>query len=265
MYTVSRTQLAVPERSALPSALKPVKRQPALGQQVYQSLQGLLRSGALVAGQPLQEVQLAEQLGVSRTPVREAMTRLESEGLLVSDGRSFVIPALTLADVDDIYEIRFLVEPAALRCVADNKLTPAARANIEACVAAAIAAHEAGDAAGFRDSAARFRNAWLALIPNPRLLRVVGQYADHMQHIRVLTLGDPTVRAIVLAGIRRLASALISGDGDSAESATKENLRQARKAFVAAAGLTPDDQPRSAMRGGTPSRSQNADRAPGMP
>ena len=221
----------------MPRSLKPVKRQPALGAQVYQSLQTLLRSGAIVAGQPLQEVQLAEQLGVSRTPVREAMARLESEGLLASDGRSFVVPALSLADVDDIYEIRFLIEPAAARQVAQAALSPAVRASIEACLAAATAAHEADDALRFRESAARFRNTWLAQIPNARLLRVVEQYADHMQHIRSLTLGDAKVRAIVLAGIRRLTGALLGGNPDRAAAAIRANLHQAKRAFIDAAGL----------------------------
>ena len=223
----------------MPSSLKPVKRQPALGAQVYQSLQNLLRSGAINAGQALQEVQLAEQLGVSRTPVREAMTRLESEGLLTTDGRSFVVPALSLADVDDIYEIRFLIEPAAARRVALASLGPAVRASIEACLAAATSAHASGDALRFRESAARFRNTWLAQVPNARLLRIVEQYADHMQHIRTLTLGDDKVRAIVLAGIRRLTRALLRGDAELAAAATRANLHQARKAFIEAAGLVP--------------------------
>ena len=54
----------------------------ALGELVYTSLQTHLRSGTLTAGQPLQEEYVAEMLGVSRTPVREAMMRLASEGLL---------------------------------------------------------------------------------------------------------------------------------------------------------------------------------------
>ena len=100
-------------------SLKPVERPLALGEQVYNALRAQLRSGAIGAGQALQEVSLAEQLGVSRTPVREAMARLASEGLLAADRRSFTVPALTLQDVDDIYEVRFLVEPAALRRIAE--------------------------------------------------------------------------------------------------------------------------------------------------
>ena len=209
----------------------------ALGEMVYTSLQMHLRSGAVAAGQPLQEVQLAELLGVSRTPVREAMTRLASEGLLSTEGRSFVVPELTLADVDNIYEIRFLVEPAALRRIAPCAADPAVRAPIDAALAEAVAAHEADDPETFREAAARFRAAWLALVPNLRLVRVVEQYADHMQHIRAMTLGDPQVRAIVLHGLVQVQKALAHGDGDAAAAAMHDNLREARAAFIRAAGL----------------------------
>jgi DNA-binding GntR family transcriptional regulator len=209
----------------------------ALGELVYTSLQKHLRNGTIAAGQPLQEVQLAELLGVSRTPVREAMMRLASEGLLSSEGRSFVVPELTLADVDHIYEIRFLIEPAALRGAAAAAADPAVRAPVDHALAAAVAAHEAGDAAAFREAAARFRLAWLALVPNPRLVRVVEQYSDHMQHIRAMTLGDPEVRSIVLHGLIQVGLALAQGDGDAAAAAMHENLWQAKKAFIAASGL----------------------------
>lgn len=218
-------------------SLKPVKRPVALGELVYSSLQTHLRSGTLVAGQPLQEEYVAEMLGVSRTPVREAMMRLASEGLLATEGRSFVVPELTRADLDHIYEIRFLIEPAALRGIAASTADRTVRAPIEAALAAATAAHQAGDALAFREAAARFRAAWLALVPNNRLVKVIEQYADHMQHIRAMTLGDPKVRPIVLKGIKQIAAALAKGDGDAAAAAMQENLRQAKKAFIAASGL----------------------------
>ena len=227
----------------MPPSLKPVKRPKALGEMVYTSLQTHLRSGAVAAGQPLQEVQLAELLGVSRTPVREAMTRLASEGLLSAEGRSFVVPELSLADVDHIYEIRFLIEPPALRDIAASTADPAVRAPIDAALAAAVAAHKAKDTGAFRDAAARFRTAWLALVANPRLVRVIEQYADHMQHIRALTIGDTQVRAIVLHGLKQIQRALAKGDGDAAAAAMHENLRQARKAFIKASGLQPEVSP----------------------
>lgn len=221
----------------LVSSLKPLERPLALGEQVYHTLRSHLRSGLIVAGQPLQEVQLAEKLGVSRTPVREALTRLASEGLLVSDGRSFVVPALSLEDVDDIYEVRYLIEPAALRRIAELAADPAVRAPIDEALADAVAAHKAGNADAFREANARLRAAWLALVPNRRLVKVVEQYADHIQHIRALTLGSAKVRTIVLKGLKRITAALAAGDGEAAAAAMHDHLTEAKRAFIAAVGL----------------------------
>ncbi len=218
-------------------SLEPVDRPVALGEQVYDTLRAHLRDGAIKAGQPLQEVQLATQLGVSRTPVREALARLASEGLLVSGGRSYMVPELTLADVDDIYEVRFLIEPAATRRVAQRTADPAVRAPIEAALAEARAAHRAGDAEAFRESHVHFRSAWLSLVPNRRLVKVIEQYADHMQRIRALTLDDPAIRAIVLEGFQRVTEALRAGDGDAAAAAMRAHLVEAKRAFVTAVGL----------------------------
>jgi DNA-binding GntR family transcriptional regulator len=217
--------------------LHTVERAPALGDQVYDALRAQLRSGAIGAGQALQEVQLAEQLGVSRTPVRTAMARLASEGLLTTERRSFTVPALTLRDVDDIYELRCLVEPAALRRIAPLLADAALHAPLAAALVDAQAAHRAGDANAFRDANVRYRAAWLALVPNARLVRVIEVYADHLQQIRALTLGDPAVRAIVLRGLQRISSALAAGDGDAAAAAMHEHLLNARCAFIEATGL----------------------------
>ena len=222
------------------TSIKPLQRPLALGDQVYQTLRGHLRDGTIVSGQPLQEVQLAEKLGVSRTPVREALTRLASEGLLASDGRSFVVPSLSLEDVDDIYEVRFLLEPAAMRRVAELTPVAAVRAPIDEALAAASAAYKSNDADAFRESNIRFRNAWIALVPNRRLVRAIEQYADHMMRIRALTLGDQKVRTIVIKGLKRIAEALAAGNGDAAAAAMRDHLGEAKRCFIAATGL---DQP----------------------
>lgn len=228
------------------SPLKPIERPLALGEQVYHKLRASIRDGLIAGGQPLQEVQLAEQLGVSRTPVREALRRLSSEGLLASDGRSFIVPELTLDDVNDIYEIRSLVEPAAIRHVARFTTSAEVRRPLDEALQAATRAHEQGDADAFRGANIRFRAAWLALVPNPRLVHIIEQYADHMQRIRRLTLDDYATRKIVLHGLGRLAAALATGDGELAAAAMLEHLGQARVAFIHAVGL---DTPRTAAAG----------------
>ncbi|MCB1982125.1 MAG: GntR family transcriptional regulator [Rhodoferax sp.] len=230
--------------------IKPVERAPGLVEQVYEALRAQLRGGELEVGQPLQELQLAERLGVSRTPVREAMARLASEGLLATERRSYTVPALTRRDIDDIYELRFLLEPAALRRIAPLTADRAARASIDAALADAASAHRDGDSAGFRDANVRYRAAWLALVPNPRLVRTIELYADHMQHIRALTLGDAGVRAIVLRGLQRITAALAAGDGDAAATALHAHLTEARRAFLQATGLDAEAAGEGASRTG---------------
>jgi len=222
------------------SSLKPVERPRALGDQVYQTLRANVRNGKILPGQMLQEVQLAEQLGVSRTPVREALTRLASDGLVTTDGRSFVVPSLSLADVDDIYEVRLLIEPEALRRVAVQTANAIVRAPIMAALEASVAAHKAADNDVFIETNARFRQAWLSLVPNPRLVHAVELYADHVQHLRTLTLGSDKVRNVVLNGLKRIAKALVAGDGDAAAQAMRNHLLEAKHSFIAAVGL---DQP----------------------
>jgi DNA-binding GntR family transcriptional regulator len=218
-------------------ALAPVGRPVALGDQVYRALRELLRSGDLAAGQPLQELPLAAQLGVSRTPVREALARLASEGLLAIDGRSFTVPALTRTDVEDIYELRCLIEPAAMRRVAPLAAEAAARAALDAALADAARAHRRGDSDAFRAAHVAHRAAWLALVPNQRMVHMIELYAEHLQHIRALTLGNAAVRTIVLDGLGRITAALAAGDGDAAAAAMHAHLLQARLAFLKALGL----------------------------
>src|SRR3972149_4010896 len=101
--------------------LQVLERHEPLGDRVYATLRGYLRAGRIPTGQPLQEAVLAAQLGGSRTPGGEARARLASEGLVVAEGRSFTVPALEEGDIEDIYALRFLLEPEAVKLVAVSK------------------------------------------------------------------------------------------------------------------------------------------------
>ena len=76
------------------TSIKPLERPAGLADRVYNQLRDNIGSHQIRPGERLQEVSLAAQLGVSRTPVREALARLESEGMIVVEGRGFVVPEL---------------------------------------------------------------------------------------------------------------------------------------------------------------------------
>ena len=86
------------------------------GGHAYQKLRDALKSGALKPGDRIMEVPMAEQLNVSRTPVRDAIRRLESEGLLEHEPRSgLVVATLDRRAVAELYEMREVLEGTAAR------------------------------------------------------------------------------------------------------------------------------------------------------
>jgi DNA-binding GntR family transcriptional regulator len=213
--------------------LNAVVRAEPLGDRVYSMLREHIRAGSIPAGQPMQEATLAEQLSVSRTPVREALSRLAMEGLVVQSGRGFIIPVLSDQDIEDIYELRFLLEPGAARTVAacvrknPDRLTP-----IRAALDDLAAANKAGDGAAFMEANYRYRNSWTALIPNRRLVRAIELYSDHVRFLRAFSLDDGEVRNIVLEGLKKLAAAFQAGDGAEAARALRAHLARGKEILL---------------------------------
>jgi len=89
---------------------------------VYRALRQEILDGALEPGAMLGEVEQSERLGVSRTPLREALARLQAEGLVVaSGGRGLVVAPVSLDDVRELFEIREALEVKAARLAAQRR------------------------------------------------------------------------------------------------------------------------------------------------
>jgi DNA-binding GntR family transcriptional regulator len=215
------------------SPLQPVERGASLGDRVYEMLREYLRSGRVTWGESLREVSLAANLGVSRTPVREALARLASEGLVEAHGRSFTVPSLTREDLDDIYDLRVLLETEAVRQAAARAADPG---EVKLALDQAQRAHARGDAEGFISANRRFRAAWLARVSNRRLVRMVELYADHVRALQFLTLGNPERQKGVLRGMRDILGALERRDAQGAADAMRRYLGISRTAMLQAAG-----------------------------
>lgn len=217
------------------SSLQPVERAASLGERVYELLREHLRSGGVRWGESLREATLAARLGVSRTPVREALARLASEGLVEAHGRSFTVPALTEDDLQDIYELRLLLETEALRQAAGRSGEQGV-GEIERALEQAEAAHARRNAEGFIAANRSFRAAWLSLVRNRRLVRMVELYADHVRALQFLTLGDAQRQKVVLRGMTDILRALERRDEREAAEAMQRYLSISRGAMLQAAG-----------------------------
>ena len=215
-------------------SIKPLDRPAGLADRVYHQLRDNIGSHQIRPGERLQEVSLAAQLGVSRTPVREALARLESEGMIAVEGRGFVVPELTDADIDEIYQLRFLLEPAAISSAVAEVGSAADLASMSAAIEDAMAADKTGDFRAFLDANSRFHNAWRALVPNRRMSKLLDQYVGHVRFLRVLTLGDPSARKAALNGMKNIHSAFKKRDAEAAAAAMHKHLEAAKHSLIQA-------------------------------
>lgn len=132
------------ERNETASALAPVPRSTTTSDLVVEAIRSAILSGAFKPGETLVERRLAEQLGVSKTPVREALIALSATGLVqVTPNRGTVVRAVHADDVRQAYEVRALLEPWA---VARTVRRAGAQAVVEARAALTEAArHRSGE------------------------------------------------------------------------------------------------------------------------
>jgi len=106
------------------------KTAPRLAETAAEAIRGLIVANAFEPGEPLSEVRLAETLGISRTPVREAIGQLDKEGLLkIIPGRGAIVAEMTAEDIKEINDLRLVLEPLAAETAVSN--VPEAEVNSE--------------------------------------------------------------------------------------------------------------------------------------
>ena len=169
-------------------------------------------SGSLVPGAPLIEKTIAEDLDISRAPVREAIRTLAKEGLVESiPYKGSRVRVLQARDVHEVYSMRGLLERYAVRHVLAARPTPDLAALDDAC-AAMDAAAAAGDARALTAADERFHGALIAL-PGHELLvgmwNLIELRARHAMALRNVQIGD---LGMVAANHRAIVAALRAGD-----------------------------------------------------
>lgn len=191
--------------------------------------------GVLDPGETYSVYRLADELGVSRSPVREALLRLAEAGLVtIARNRGFTVVRPSAHDVEEIFEIRAALEPAAARRVAARG-DEAARAAVASAYDALRAAAERGDEPAFWRADRALHDAILRGAGNARAAAVVEQL-----RATTVLLGPPTTAtgrtlAEVAAEHGPVARAVAAGDGDAAEAAMRSHLERTGALLAAAA------------------------------
>ncbi|WP_116083545.1 GntR family transcriptional regulator [Tropicimonas sp. IMCC34011] len=207
-----------------------ISRGSSLSDQVYDVLRTRFRQNIYRSGERMTEVAIAQELKVSRTPVREALFRLTADGLLeeARAGR-FMVSSFSIADVRQIFEIRQLLEPSAFAQVARD-----ADATLDAEASQAAQLVEAArDQESAADANTRFRSTWLRRVANGRLQQTILKFNDQVSLVRGATLSSPEAREDARDGVLRLTETIHARDEASARSAMVEFVTVALGYFEA--------------------------------
>jgi len=202
-----------------------VVRAGTASERVYALLRDEIVSWRLPAGTPLSEVDLAERLGVSRTPLRAALTRLALEGLVdTSRGRTGVVAAMSAATVVELFELREALEVHAARLAAQRG-EPAVFAGLATEFDAAGALLASGGAAAYYAVIERFDRAVDTAIGNRALASSLAATRTHLARARRLAADNPPRLLQAAAEHAAICRAVAARDGSLAAAATTVHLR----------------------------------------
>jgi DNA-binding GntR family transcriptional regulator len=207
------------------------------GEVIYRTLREAIICGILAEGRRVQDRPLAAALGVSRTPVREAMQRLQAEGFLTTLPRvGTVVASITPQDVEDIYVIRIALEGVAARLAAQR----ASQGDLDILrqihrrIAEATAHHD-GERLGDLNRA--FHEAIYRAARNARLAELLGRLQNSIRRFKHSTLSDPARARQALDEHGELLEAIAGRDAERAEAVARRHKEQAMRARLRMYGV----------------------------
>jgi DNA-binding GntR family transcriptional regulator len=192
---------------------------------VYQALRHGIVHGDLAPGERLRSDALANELRVSRTPVREALRKLEAEGLVAHAGSRLVVRAVSEEDLTELFYVREALEGMAARLAAENA-TPGEITAIRDLLDDMESVRRRGDVGGLRRLTGEFHQLVCRAAHNNRLLQSLQALLDHVRGFQTSTLYSEGRPAEALGEHRALLAAIEARDGAGAEQLAREHRRR---------------------------------------
>jgi len=210
---------------AEPGVVRSLADHQSLRERIVARLRQAIITGDLAPKSHLIEPELARQLNVSRTPLREAIRQLEAEGFVTTVPRiGCFVSEITPQDVEDLYAIRTVIEGLAARQAAENP-EPAKREVLENVLS--DLAKRTSDYRQYHEISGRFHDIIVELSRNRRLQGIYHGLAQHVSRMRTLSLAVRGRPEISLRGHRRIATAILRGHGAEAERAMRAHIEAA--------------------------------------
>lgn len=208
-------------------------RDPSNTRRAVEDLRGLIFSGDLAPGSDHLESELAERLGMSRTPVREAVLTLSAQGLLeVRPRRGVRVAAISPTDMDEIYEVLTELESLAAARAAEARPDAVALTDLRAALEAMETALAAGDRDAWAEADDAFHTELVRLGGNSRVAGIVATMADQVRRARAMTLHLRPLPVRSNEDHRAVHDAIARGDAPAARARHHAHRTEARAALT---------------------------------
>jgi DNA-binding GntR family transcriptional regulator len=210
-------------------------------EQVYRRLREAILNGALAPGRIVSQVQIARELGVSRTPLREAMRMLQRDGLVSGEANRMVrVATFSIKDVEELYAVRIANEALAIRLTVPE-MTEADDDFLKDSLVHLATLAEAGDVDGWELKHRAF-HAHLVYGGGKRLSALLTELYDHAERYRRLYItGEPRAMSIGTSEHEAIVDACRSRDAPRAAAELARHL--SRTALMALMQIAPEHEP----------------------
>lgn len=206
-------------------------RSESLADQVFAKLENDIIQGVYARGEILTELKLAEELGVSRTPIREALRRLEQERLIDDVGKGSLVRGISKEDVLDIMDIRIRIEPLASYYAAENR-TAEALAELKHILELQEFYAAKHDAEHMRQEDEDFHDAICRLCARNVISDTLQPLHRKTRQYRKISVEDHKRQPNSVKEHWDIYSAIAAGDGDLAAQLTAKHIEKAKNNMI---------------------------------
>ena len=208
---------------------------------VFQTLRKAILTGELKPGERLMEVQLAAEIGVSRTPIREAIHKLELEGLVtILPRRGAQVAEISEKGLRDVLEVRRALDTFCAE-LASERITDEEKERLEEACLAFEKAVETGDATVIAKADVAFHDIIIGATGNERMVMMINNLAEQMYRYRFEYIKDETQHRRLIEEHRVLKNAIISGNIIGARDAAREHIDNQEKSILMQIHLDKED------------------------
>ena len=199
---------------------------------VFNTLRQAILKGELAPGERLMEIQLAEKLGVSRTPIREAIRKLELEGLVLMIPRKGAeVAKISEKSLRDVLEVRRSLEELAIE-LACQRMTDEEIEQLGERQNDFKNAINKGNAMNIAETDEAFHDVIYLGTGNDKLVQILNNLREQMYRYRVEYLKEEQTRNLLVSEHEELVKAIREGDVQKAQDISFHHLENQRKAII---------------------------------